>query len=141
MQINNMTRRIMRRWLNEIAALVNNPATDIYSLQSVLQAKFQGVQQAVSVPASKSPTTSFSLPYSGTRTLLTREQLSEVKRIYNQPSSTSSIYGGKSLIAAIRQVRTYTGLGLKEAKELVEGLFVTTPKRRSSRAAFRAVAK
>jgi ribosomal protein L7/L12 len=141
MQIEKMTRRTMRAWLSEVAALVNNPATDAYSLQASLRTKFQGVQSSA-LPVAKPSTKPSSLPYGAGRTVLTREQLAEVTRVYNQPSLSGG-FGGKSKIPAIKQVRIYTGMGLKEAKELVESLFESQPvqpRRRSSRAAFRAAA-
>ena len=45
----------------------------------------------------------------------------EVEFIYRTIAELSRIYFGADKIKVIKEVRTITGLGLKEAKDLVEG--------------------
>lgn len=117
-QMNNMKQRAMRRWLTEIAQIVQNPSIDVYTAHSQIKQKFD----AISVPKS-----------AVVAAKVKAVNLSEIDEMIRNDKNTTKI-------PAIRKYREMTGLGLLEAKRFIENrvkVLSSQPRRRSCRAKFR----
>ena len=124
-----MTGRKSRKWLQEIADIVYDPSAN----PSVAYLK---IREKLDKTSFRPSSVRGLIAIPKTQVYLNAVQLINVKAALKDATKPNDF---SRLIGAIKLIREYTGLGLKEAKEYAESLVApAAPRRRSSREQFRA---
>lgn len=144
--VNKISNRTLRKWMNEIVTMVFDPRCEPHKLLSVLRANFSCVAPRKVVQAKLSPPVQVGARSHSTSDLHTFAfNNAGFAQTCRDIFKARGISGTDALIPIIKALRAGTGCGLKEAKDFTDGnmnmliaRYAQQPRRRSSRAAFRA---